>query len=273
MYPLFFHFGPLLVPTYGLLAALGILFALGLLRREAARSGLDPERLWRVAVAALFAALAAMRLLVVLANWPALCRHPGWFGALAIVRHPLLSAVGLLVALAIALLYGRGLGLALCPSADVLAAPVALALGFEQLGALAAGSGYGRASTLPWAITYTHPLAAIWSGAPLGEPLHPVQAYAAFFLFLLAAALLFAPSLRRRAGDRAGVLLFALALILFFTEFCRDPEGRGLFFAGALDGPQLASLPLLAAGLLFLWERPTSPQQPTKKEIAHERRA
>ena len=64
-------------------------------------------------------------------------------------------------------------------SADALAPPLAVGLAFEQFGALLAGSGFGTETRVRWAVIYSHPLAARWSGTPLFIPLHPVQAYAA----------------------------------------------------------------------------------------------
>ena len=44
---------------------------------------------------------------------------------------------------------------------------------------LAAGCRYGRPADVPWAITFTNPLAAANVGTPLGIPLHPTQVYEA----------------------------------------------------------------------------------------------
>jgi hypothetical protein len=38
----------------------------------------------------------------------------------------------------------------------------------------------------------------------------------------------------------------------------RDPEGRGSFFGGALDGPQIAAIVMVLAGAIMLRERPRS---------------
>jgi phosphatidylglycerol:prolipoprotein diacylglycerol transferase len=140
-------------------------------------------------------------------------------------------------------------------TADVMAAPVALALAFEQVGALLAGSGYGVPASIPWAVTYTSPLAARWSGAPLGVPVHPVQAYATFGLLMLATLLVAVVFLRRRAGDAAGVGLLGGGVVLFVTEFWRNREGRGAILHGALDGPQIAAVVLVLLGALLLRER------------------
>ena len=109
-----------------------------------------------------------------------------WVLALAMVHHPLLSAVGALAGTGSAALFAWRQKMSFRKTADVLAAPLALGLAFEQIGALLAGSGYGTETTVRWAVTYSNPMAAIWSGTPLGIPLHPVQAYAALAFLTLA---------------------------------------------------------------------------------------
>jgi phosphatidylglycerol:prolipoprotein diacylglycerol transferase len=42
---------------------------------------------------------------------------------------------------------------------------------------LMAGCCYGRATDVPWGITFTDPAAAANAGTPLGEALHPTQLY------------------------------------------------------------------------------------------------
>ncbi len=134
------------------------------------------------------------------------------------------------------------------------AAPVALGLAFEQIGALLAGSGYGTGAHVPWAVTYTDPLAARWSDAPLGIPVHPVQAYAALGFFAIAVGLLLWLPHRRQHGDLAGLFLAATGIVLFITEFWRDPIGRGAMFGGVIKGPQAAGIVFVLAGAFMLLE-------------------
>ncbi len=59
-----------------------------------------------------------------------------------------------------------------------------------------------------WAVIYTSPLAARWSGTPLGIPLHPVQGYAALaFLkpFDFAAGLVAGETAAGRCGRAVAV--------------------------------------------------------------------
>jgi phosphatidylglycerol:prolipoprotein diacylglycerol transferase len=255
VYPVLFHIGSFLIPAYGASDAVGVLLALYLAERTARTAGLDAQQVWKLCVVTLFAALVTSRLLLVVLNWSALRLHPSWLLTLAMVHHPLLACFGALVAVVAAVLYGRRQRLPLWTTADALAAPLALGLAFEQLGALLAGSGYGTETAVRWAVTYTDPLAGRWSGAPLGIALHPVQGYAALGFLTLSILLLIWLPRRRQSGDVAGLLLLGAGVVVFVTEFWRDSEGRGAVLGGALDGPQLVAAALVVVGGLVLLER------------------
>ncbi|MDE3186133.1 MAG: prolipoprotein diacylglyceryl transferase [Acidobacteriota bacterium] len=255
MHPILFHIGPVLVPAYGAMAALGVLLALGLAQRTAHSAGIHPNQMWSLCIVALFAALAGSRLLLVIVNWAVVRSHPAWLLGLAMIHHPLLAAAGALLAVAAAALYMRKHHMPLAGTADALAAPLALFLACEQIGALLAGSGYGTETAARWAVTYTSPLAARWSGAPLGVPVHPAQAYAALAFLTISISLLMVLPHRRQQGDIAGLWLMAAGVAIYFTEFWRDTEGRGAILRGALDGPQLAAIAFVLAGALVLRRR------------------
>jgi phosphatidylglycerol:prolipoprotein diacylglycerol transferase len=273
VYPVFFHVGPIVVPSYGVLAALGVLLALGLLMRTAQLAGVNPNQLWNLCILSLFVALIGSRALLIVLNWTVVRTHPAWLLGLAMVHHPLLAAIGAVFGLAAALPYARAQHLPLRPTLDALAAPLALALACEQLGALLSGSGYGSETAVSWAVVYTHPFAARWSGTPLFVPVHPVQAYAAVAFLVIAIALwLWMPHEHQR-GDCGGIALLALGVAIFFTEFFRDPEGRGSLLKGALNGPQLASVLLVLIGAVLLREhkKPAAPVPfPGNLEVPHE---
>jgi phosphatidylglycerol:prolipoprotein diacylglycerol transferase len=254
VHPILFHIGSLVIPSYGATAAAGVLLALMFAMRTARKLGVDPNRIWNLCVLMLFTALVGSRLLLVIANWTVLRHHPLWMLSLAMVHHPLLAAIGAVIALTVAAVYVRIYHLRFRTTADVLAAPLALGLAFEQIGALLAGSGYGTGAHVPWAVTYTDPLAARWSDAPLGIPVHPVQAYAALGFFAIASGLLLGLPHRRQHGDLAGLFLAATGIVLFITEFWRDPLGRGAMLGGVIKGPQVAGIILVLAGASMLLE-------------------
>lgn len=255
MYPVLFHIGSILIPAYGVLAAIGVLLALLLAQRTARVAGIDPNKIWNLCIVALFTALVGSRILLVIVNWSILRSHPMWMLSLAMIHHPMLAAAGGTLALVVAWIYARRNRMPLRTTADALSAPLALALAFEQVGALLAGSGYGTGTRVPWAVTYSSPLAARWSGAPIGIPVHPVQAYVALAFFVISICLVFWLPNRRQHGDIAGLCLIAIGVVLFITEFWRDPIGRGAMLSGFLKGPQASAVVLVLAGALLLVER------------------
>jgi phosphatidylglycerol:prolipoprotein diacylglycerol transferase len=255
VHPVLFHIGSLLVPSYGACAALGVLAALFLAQRCARSVGINPAHVWTLSIFSIFAAILVQRIMLVFLNWRDLGSHPSWLLALSMIHHPLLAFAGAVAGLIAAVVYARTKQMPLAATADVLAAPLALGLAFEQLGALLAGSGYGTDASVRWAVTYTDILAARWSGTPLGVPLHPVQAYAAFAFLTLALLLTVVLPMRRRAGDVAGIFLLGAAFSIYLTEIWRDSEGRGSFLSGALDGPQIAAILFVMIGAAILLER------------------
>jgi phosphatidylglycerol:prolipoprotein diacylglycerol transferase len=257
VHPVLFHLGSLVIPSFGATAAGGVLLALMLALRTARKLRVDANKVWNLCILMLFTALVGSRLLLVIANWTVLRHHPMWMLSLAMVHHPLLAGIGAVLALAVAAVYMRVYRLPFRATGDALAAPAALGLAFEQVGALLAGAGFGTGTHAPWSIKYTDPLAERWSGAPLDIPVHPVQAYGALCFLAIAMGLMVWLPRRRQNGDLAGIFLMATGAVLFFTEFCRDPIGRGAIFRGMLKGPQAAGILLVVAAGALLWERPS----------------
>jgi phosphatidylglycerol:prolipoprotein diacylglycerol transferase len=255
MHPVLFHIGSIMIPSYGAATAVGMLLALYMADGTAHIAGLDGGKVWKLCVGSAFAAMMTSRLLLAALNWSALRHFPLLILALSIAHHPIVGAFSALAGVVCVVVYGRWLQLPFWSTTDVLASPAALALAFEQLGALLAGSGYGTRTTAHWTVTYTSPLAALWSGAPLGVALDPVQAYAALgFLALSMLLLLWLPH-RRQRGDVAGLLLLGAGVIIFFTEFWRDSTGWGARLGGAFDELQALAILLVVAGGLVLLER------------------
>lgn len=255
------------------MAAAGVLLGLALLLRTARLAGLNPALLWNLSIVGLFAALIGSRVLLLVLNWSVVRTHPAWLLSLAMVHHPLLAAIGVAFAIVAMVPYARARQLPWRGTADALAAPVALALACEQVGALLGGAGYGTETDVRWAVVYTSPFAMNWSGAPLFDPVHPVQAYAACAFLVMAAGLLFGMRRMRRPGDTAGIALLAIGVAIYLTEFFRDAEGRGSIFGGLLDGPQLVAIGLVLLGASVLLDRSrvsATEIMPSAAEGAHE---
>jgi phosphatidylglycerol---prolipoprotein diacylglyceryl transferase len=267
VHPVLFKFGALWIPSYGALTAAGVLVTLLLAQSTARSAGVNPAQVWNACVVGFFTALAGSRILLAALNWRELKAHPLWMLGLATIHSPWLAGAGILIGSAAAFAYMRWQHMPPMATLDALAGPLAVGLALEQVGALLAGAGYGTDASVPWAVVYTDPLAARWSGTPLGIPLHPVQAYAAVAYATVAILLLVWMPMRRQAGDVAGVALVGLSVSIYITEFWRDPEGRGQLLHGVLDGPQVCAVVLLLLGAWLLRERKA---QARTDAIAHE---
>jgi phosphatidylglycerol:prolipoprotein diacylglycerol transferase len=131
---------------------------------------------------------------------------------------------------------------------DLCAVPLAIGYAIGRIGCQVSGDGdYGKAWDGPWAMAYPH------GAVPTNTPVHPTPIYETLAMGLAAWALW-----RARDALRPG-LLFASYLVLagterFLVEFLRrnDPVALGL------TAPQLESLAMFAAGLVWLgvaWRR------------------
>ena len=190
--------------TFGVLLAAAYLAALWWLVRSGRRAGLDPDTLSSLGFWAIFGAILGAKVLMVVRSFPDYAANPGELFS----RSFLTSAgdfyggfIGGVVASII--FFKLNPSLSFWPLADLCAPAIALGQAIGRIGCLMAGDDYGRATTLPWAVTFTDPDAASVGGAPLGVPLHPVQAYESIVCLVLFAFLVW---LSKRTDDqcRAG---------------------------------------------------------------------
>ena len=115
-----------------------------------------------------------------------------------------------------------------------------------------AGDDFGRATQVPWAITFTDPDAASIGGAPLGVPLHPVQLYESIACLILFIVLVRLSRHKRFDGEVILAYTFLYAVARFFLEFFRGDADRGFVFGGLLSTSQFIAA-FLAPAAIFLW--------------------
>ncbi|MBV8207681.1 MAG: prolipoprotein diacylglyceryl transferase [Acidobacteria bacterium] len=258
MFPQIFHIGQFALPTYGLMAAIGLVVGLSVVVRGARLQGIDPEKAWNLGLVAILSALLGAKLLMIATEWDT---YHDWH---AIFSMQFLQAAGvfyggLIGAILACSWYIRRNRLPLLRTCDVFAPGIALGHAFGRLGCFAAGCCYGKPTRLPWGITFSNPL----SLAPLNVALQPTQLYE--FLVELGnfAILWWLLKHKKFEGQIIGTYLFIYGVARFFLEFLRDDPGRGSVFGGALSATQLISIFLVIAGGL-LWLRRAELQQPTR---------
>jgi phosphatidylglycerol:prolipoprotein diacylglycerol transferase len=251
MFPTLVRLGPIAIPTYGVLLAIGIGLSLFTAGRRARLTPFPPEAVVDVGLWIVLGGLAGAKLLLVVTD-PSYLRS--FSGVLSLLRAGGVFYGGLAGAVLAAAVLLRRYRLPFFPVADVLIPSVALGHFFGRLGCFSAGCCFGRACSEPWAVVFTNPTAAEISGTPLHVPLHPTQLYEAFFN--LCNYVLLAWLFRRRLppGAVLGTYLITYGTARFVIEFFRGDVDRGFVFGGLLSTSQLAAAIAVPLGVaLVLW--------------------
>ena len=238
MHPNLLHLGHLTLPTFGVLAAVGLLLALAVSQRTAALTRLNPDQLWDAGLFAVLAAFLFSRLLLTLQHFASFRAYP-----LLLLAVPSLTPSGLLLTAVSTYLWLRWKRLPVLHTLDAWAPCAALVWAFLALGHFAESSDPG----MP-----IHP--GKYPASTL-QPLYPVALFAcavALTLFLAAYAWL---RRRPRPGQTSALTALAAGTAQFLLSFLRQP---GLEAPLGLDALQWTALALILAGSLLLI-RPGAP--------------
>jgi phosphatidylglycerol---prolipoprotein diacylglyceryl transferase len=241
VHPYLLHPGHLLLPTFGVLAAVGLMAALTLSLRTAATVSLNPEAVWNAGLFAILSAFVLSRLLLVVTNLHSFLAYP-----ILLLMVPSLTATGLLLTTIVTAFYLRLRHLPVLPTLDAWAPCATLVWAFLALGHFAEGSDAGLPTTLPWGISIP----------PDPTRLHPIALYAAIAAALLTFVLLRQLSRSHRPGDILALALAAAGAIQFLLTFLRQPSLFNILLGNLLDPIQWVSLGMiLTAGLILLQPR------------------
>jgi phosphatidylglycerol:prolipoprotein diacylglycerol transferase len=141
-------------------------------------------------------------------------------------------------------------------TADLFAPGIALGHVIGRFGCLLAGCCYGRPTSMPWAVTFTDPVAAANVGTPLGIPLHPTQLYDAGAELLILVVLLATERKGRPFPGRTFWLYILLyGISRFIIEFFRGDDRGMILGVSTSQFVSLVAIPLAVAVLLRLRNR------------------
>ncbi len=234
MFPILFHFGYLTLPTFGVLAALGLVLALMLSERTARLAGVDAATLWHAGVFAVIAAFVLSRVVLAATYWKTFKAFP-----VLLLTVPSLTATGLLLTAIATVLWLRFKQVPPLRALDAWAPCGALVWACLALGHFAEGSDPGMPTILPWGIVPMR-----------GEAvrLHPVALYVAVVALLLQVGAI--ELLRRRpaAGITAGATIACAGVAQFLISFVRAP---GIAWNG-MDVLQWVALGMVLTGFALL---------------------
>ena len=238
MYPEL-HLGPVTLQTFGLMFALAFLAAGALIWKRLGEIGKPVDWAYEMGFSALLGGIVGSRVYFVIQHWSSVKSDliGNLFSGSGLVWYG--GAIGGALAVFLWAWYRDFLGLALLD----LAAP-ALALGYAigRCGCQLSGDGdYGKPWAGPWAMSYPD------GTVPTDRTVHPTPVYETLAMGLGAWMLW-----QLRDRFRAGVL-FAAYLVYagaerFLVEFLRRNSEAAL----GLTGPQLESLAMMLAGVLWI---------------------
>lgn len=275
MFPRIIDYGHFVLPTYGLMAALGLICGLMLIIHLGRQQGLDPEKLWNLGILAVLSGIVGAKALYLYNERADYLQNPRQLFTLSTLQAGGVWSGGVLLALILCVWYMRRNGMPILRTCDVFAPGLALGHAFGRIGCFAAGCCYGRETHVPWAVTFHNPLAAEIVGTPLNVPLHPTQLYE--FVVELANCLFLVWLIKRKKfeGEILGTYLIIYGVARYFIEFFRGDPGRGQFIGFLTTTQFVALLLVVGGGLLWMRRAPLrppaelAPASPTVKPRRH----
>lgn len=257
MFPELLRFGSFSLPTYGLLVAIGVFVGLMVAAKLAEYQGQDPEKAWNLGIIAILSAIVGAKVLMILLDWKEYASHPGEIFSFATFQAGGVFYGGLIAAVIASVWYIRRNRMPVLRTCDAFAPGLALGHVFGRFGCFAAGCCFGKATSVPWAVVFTNPLANTISETPLGVHIHPTQIYEAAVELVNFAILYWLIKRKRFEGQVIGLYLFLYGIERFVIEFFRGDPGRGHVFGNAMSGTQLISIILvLIGGTIWMVRKP-----------------
>jgi phosphatidylglycerol:prolipoprotein diacylglycerol transferase len=256
MHPILISIGSFHLPTYGALLVAAILGGIYTAMRLGRRVGLDSALILDFCTWVILVALVGAKILLILTDWSYYRANLGEIFSLSTLMAGGVFYGGFLAALFFTIWYVRVQKLPFWKLTDVLAPGVVLGQSVGRLGCFSAGCDYGKATNVPWGVTYTSAFAHEVAGVPLGVRLHPAQLYESMATFVIFGVLLWWFPRKKRDGDVFLAYLGLYAVARFFLEFLRGDEDRGSVFHHLLSTSQfIALLALAGIATVFIWRR------------------
>lgn len=229
---------------------------------RARREDISAERIGDVVLWLMVGSILGARVVYVTTYWHEEFAGQPIFEIFAIWHGGLVYYGGLIGGIAGALAYMLWKKMPIWKTADVLAPSIALGSFFGRMGCLLNGCCYGRQTDLPWAITFTNPLAHELSNTPLNVPLHPTQIYDGVLNLALYAFLAWLFKRKKFDGQIFATYLICYAILRSVVEHYRG-DYSGLHYHLGLTPAQWISVPMFIIGLAMaaILSRRTEPKQ------------
>jgi phosphatidylglycerol---prolipoprotein diacylglyceryl transferase len=254
MYPELFRIGNFPVNTYGVLLALGMLLALFVASKLAARDGLPRERIYDLGLWTLIGGLVGSKVLMYFTE------DNVHIFSLDFLRSGGVYYGGFIGGFIALVLLIRWYKLPFWKVADAFAPGVALGQAIGRQGCFAAGCCWGKPTGLPWGVHFTE-AAHDFTGVPIygadgsALHLHPTQLYESITMLIVFALLVWIHKKKRFDGQVLIAYAIIYGIVRFIIEFFRDDPRGNLFGLTSLLGistSQIISLLVAACAVIFM---------------------
>ena len=237
MRPVLLSFGPFHLYSYGLSIAIGVLFALFLMKRQALKEGsFGAETVFDMISTVLIWGFAGARLFYVAQNLPYYWNEP--LKVFAVWEGGLIFYGGAIAAVAGFWFLTRRQKLSFWRSLDLIIPYGVLTHAFGRIGCFLNGCCYGKACNFPWAVKFPD----------VAQPVHPTQLYEALYDLALFFFLIHKRKKPHFDGPISLLYFLLYGMGRYLIEFLREP---GWTVLGLTSNQWLSGAIIIAAFVLF----------------------
>ena len=221
------------IRSYGFMMVVG--FALGLWRaiRVAPKRGIDPDRVYDLALVVLLSGVIGARIVYILLN----LQSENFREFFAVWNGGLSFHGGVVFAFLAAYIYTKRMQMPFWRCADLLAPSVAIGYAFTRIGCFLNGCCYGAPTDLPWGVRFMEQ-------GTLTPPSHPTQIYASIANIIIFFILVKLEKFRRAPGFIFTCYLGLYSIYRFLNEFLRKGYSAQVSFFG-LTQAQIVSIVII----------------------------
>ena len=251
MHPIAFQLGAITIYWYGILVALGFIAGVWTAGRRGLIHGLKADDIADSAPWILVGAIIGARALHVISYWHEEFAAQPIKEIFMVQKGGLVFYGGFIGSSIATILYTWRKKIPLWRFADALTPSIALGHAFGRVGCLMTGCCFGKACTLPWAITFppgheTHPM------GEAAVAVHPTQIYEAVLNFGLYLFLAWCYRRKKFDGQVFAIYLMCYAVLRSVVEVFRaDYKPGEYFFNGAVSPGQFVSIGIITAGFVL----------------------
>jgi len=239
MRAILFEIGPYKVYSYGLMIAIGVIFAEIVAEKRAKKLGLEPERILNLAIWCAIGGFLGAKLLYVITEWKTIFSKSF---AVSDLLYGFVVYGGIIGGIFSGWLYTKVHKVSFLKYFDLVMPSIALAQGFGRIGCFLAGCCYGRQTNAWYGMEFNHSV----YGNMAGVKVIPTQLVSSAADFLHFALLLMIAKRVKNDGIVAGAYLIFYSIGRFLIEYLRDDPRGGIL---GMSTSQFISIFILLAGI------------------------